>query len=138
MAATTVITNFRSRIVGAVLKLAAVGVPDTVVNGAGDALTELIDMPGYYACTVTAAVSGRHLVTIQDPAGVVRANWEVDLQDDTGTYFTGERSVLSAGAHAGANVPVAGVWYCNPAGSDGNSDPLAYAVVPVETETTHE
>ncbi|QDU97516.1 hypothetical protein [Lignipirellula cremea] len=101
MASTTITCNLPSGLSSPVLKLAAVGAPDTLVNGVGDTLTEQTNLKGWYAATVTEALADLHLATLEDSASNVLATGYVSLADDTGNYLVVEQCLLSVGAKPG-------------------------------------
>jgi len=90
------------------LKLYAVS-GDTILNGSGDALTELLANKGSYytAGFVTEALTGVHEARITNASDVTIAKYVVELTDDTGTYICVDRIDTSGIAAAPSAAVIA-------------------------------
>lgn len=91
MATTPVFVTAPSGLAAMVLKIAAeptAGTPDPALgNGAGDTLTELTNVLGWYSCDVTEALSGSYIGTVETSGGAVIATMRFDMLDTTAPVF---------------------------------------------------
>jgi len=78
----------------ATLKLYARG-SDTIVNGAGDTLTEQTNRKGVYRATVTESLTGLHEAYMVDGSGNVLYTGYVRLQDTTDVHTVSDLSHLN-------------------------------------------
>lgn len=93
MAATIVVVKLETELVDAVMKLSLKGGDGTILNGAGDELTEDTTRKCYYTATIDEAITGNLDVTIEDVDGDGIGAFDlIGLTNTVGPFYCEEPS----------------------------------------------